>query len=112
MLTTILFFSTDVLAQKSKKIVEAEFQVDGVCNMCKKRIETAAYDLPGVKWVLWNKHTKQLSVKFKASKITLNEIHAAIAQSGHDTSKEKSSEEKYKELPNCCKYQDEDNHTH
>lgn len=111
-LTVMLFSSADLLAQKSKKVLEAEFLVDGVCNMCKERIETAAYDLPGVKWVEWNKNTKLLTVKFKTSKVSLEEIHEAIAAVGHNTSKKRSTEEAYNELPGCCQYQSEDVQTH
>jgi len=111
-LTAVLFAPTDLLAQKSKKVLEAEFLVDGVCNMCKKRIETATYDLPGVKWVEWDKYTKKLSVKYKASKVSLDEIHVAIAKVGHDTSKKKSTEETYNNLPGCCQYKDDEVHTH
>lgn len=111
-LTVMLFSSADLLAQKSKKIVQAEFHVDGVCNMCKERIETAAYDLPGVKWVEWNKHTKLFNMKFKASKVSLDEIHTAIAKVGHNTSKVKSEEKDYNALPGCCQYQSEDVDTH
>ena len=111
-MTIMVCAPTDLLAQKNKKILDAEFLVDGVCDMCKERIETAAYDLPGVKWVEWNKYTKLFSVKYKASKVTLDEIHVAIAAVGHNTSKVKSKEEVYNNLPGCCQYLSEDVKTH
>ena len=109
-LATILFSGPELLAQNNKKVVEAEFLVNGVCNMCKNRIETAAYDLHGVKSVEWNKTTKKIVVKFKPSKVSLEDIHAAIAAVGHTTSEIKATEEDYESLPNCCHYEEVDTH--
>ncbi len=86
-------------------ISESEFEVEGVCNMCKKRIENAAY-ISGVKMVSWDKQTHMLRVAYKSSKVSLEEIHKALSDAGHRTSEMAADNEAYSELPHCCMYDD------
>ncbi len=110
LLASLLFASPELLAQKTKKIIETQFHVDGVCDMCKERIETAALDLKGVKWVNWDKETKIITVKYKPKKIDPEVIHIAIAEVGHNTSKVTANEDDYQDLPTCCQYLTEKTH--
>ncbi|MCG8410710.1 MAG: cation transporter [Bacteroidales bacterium] len=98
------FFSFNVSAQqKEKKVKTVKFEVKGVCDMCKKRIENAAL-IKGVKWVEWDKATDTLTVIYKPSKVKLIKIHESIAEAGHTTDKVKCNLEAYKKLPPCCAY--------
>lgn len=97
-------FAVPALGQKSKKET-VEFKVEGVCNMCKTRIENAAY-IKGVKFTEWNKETGVLKVIYNPQKVKLNDIHKSIADAGHTTDKIKATEESYKKLPKCCAYDD------
>lgn len=93
-------------ATKPKKEVKTiEFKVKGNCDQCKKRIENAAY-LKGVKSTLWNEETQLLKVVFRADKVTEMQIHEAVAKAGHATDKVAKDTAVYKELPECCKYDD------
>ena len=73
--------------------------------MCKKRIENAAL-VKGVKFVEWEKSTQNLKVIFKPSKVTPLDIHKAINNAGHDTALMAAPDDKYQELPGCCRYRD------
>lgn len=98
--------TTDKVEKKKvKKIETVFFKVEGVCNMCKKRIENAAL-IKGVKMVEWTKETQILKVIYSSKKTSLEKIHAAVADSGHDTTVTKAKDEVYAELPGCCKYRD------
>ena len=109
----LLFVATIVLAQEAdqttkpekKKIETCEIQVSGVCKMCKKRIENAAL-IKGVKMAEWSKETGVLKVVYKTKNVTEGQIHAAIAEAGHDTDKAKAPDKKYSKLPKCCRYRD------
>lgn len=91
-------------AQDEKNKVEtAEFEVKGVCGMCKERIENAAL-IPGVKQVTWDKESGMLTAIYKPSKVTELEIHQAIAEFGHDTSQVPADSTAYEKLPMCCAY--------
>lgn len=89
-------------AQNKKTTVE--LPVSGNCEMCKKRIETAA-KIKGVSSVNWNADTKILKIVFVTEKVTLTKISSAIAASGYDTRDDKAPQTAYDKLPGCCKYE-------
>ena len=99
----LLFSSLIIFAQNNKDIAEASFKVEGNCDMCKKRIESAAY-IKGVKRAEWNKETQQINVVYRPSKTNKEEIQKSIAKAGHSTEKVQATEEDYKNLPECCQY--------
>ena len=107
-LSFTLFSFTLVSAQdgSDKKIIETSFEVQGVCKMCKERIETAAMRTKGVKLAEWNKETKQLKVVYKNNKTTEAEIQESIANHGHETPSVPADSSAYTKLPNCCRYKD------
>ena len=78
-------------------------KVGGACGMCKSRIEEAANKVNGFSEAKWNEEKQMLSVK-KGEAAAETELHKALASVGHDTEKEKASDEVYKSLPGCCKY--------
>ena len=88
---------------QSDKIKKIKFQVNGVCEMCKDRIETAL-DIKGIRLADWNIKTKFCRVKFNSEVISENKIHQLIAKLGHDTSKCKATDEDYNNLYYCCHY--------
>lgn len=108
-ISVIIFISTlslQVEAQeKATKIDTVNFEVKGVCGMCKDRIENAAL-LKGVKWVEWDKETNTLTVIYRKDKIDILKVHESIAKSGHTTELVECDLEAYKKLPACCAYMD------
>lgn len=82
----------------------AEFRVEGLCEMCKERIETAAKSVHGVESAEWNAETKQLHLSFDKSHANIDDIKKAIADAGHDNDKYRASDETYNSLPECCLY--------
>lgn len=92
-----------LLAQK-KDIQESSFEVEGVCGMCKARIEKTAFGLKGVKTANWEIPTHQFTILYDANKVSLEEIHQAIANAGHDTPLATAPDEVYENLPMCCLY--------
>jgi periplasmic mercuric ion binding protein len=91
---------------KEKNSINTSFEVKGVCNMCKKRIETAAIYTKGVKHASWEKETQKLTVIYNKKQITEEKIHQNIAAVGHDTSMASAATEVYVKLPGCCRYRD------
>ncbi len=107
LLITIGVFSHNLSAQENKdNIVTAKFKVNGVCNMCKDRIENAAL-IKGVKFAEWNVETDTLKVIYHADKVIIDDIHKSIASVGHSTDKFETNMETYEKLPNCCAYNSE-----
>ena len=97
-----IFLSNGVFAQTTK----TSFEVAGVCDMCKDRIENAL-DVKGVKLATWSIETKICNVTYNSEKITEQQIHKILASVGHDTQKYKASDDVYNNLHHCCKYKRE-----
>lgn len=78
--------------------------VNGKCDMCKNRIETATSKLNGVESARWDKDSKKLTVTYDEKKITTEQIQTSIAMVGHDTELFSANDKRYSELPGCCSY--------
>ena len=100
-LIIILCFITYSSFSQTNKI---SFEVAGMCDMCKERIENAL-DIKGVKIAYWSVETKICNITYNSSKITEKEIHQAIAKVGHDTPMAKATEKAYEGLHQCCRYE-------
>lgn len=80
--------------------------VNGLCGMCKERIEKAALQVKGVSDADWDIESRMLTVTTDAKKYNENQLHEAVAKVGHDTKKMKAPDEVYDKLHDCCKYRD------
>lgn len=100
--TAILFLG--ITAQAQKKNTKISFEVNGICEMCKDRIEKAALKTKGVKFCNWTIETHQLSLIYDERKTNVETIQKNIASVGHDTKEVKATDEAYKGLHGCCKY--------
>lgn len=109
-LLTILLFTIQVQAQKSSKTSKVKIEVDGVCQMCKDRIEKTALLTKGVKFASWNVDTKELYCIFNNKKTSAIEIKRALAAAGHDTKEFKATDEAYNSLDYCCRYREMEKH--
>ena len=107
MILCALLITVSVSAQKKKRNAKVSIEVDGVCGMCKKRIETAALKTKGVKFANWNVRTHQLSLIIDERKTDTLKIQKKMASVGHDTKPIKAKLEVYNAIDPCCKYRDE-----
>ena len=105
-LTFTLLFTTVVFSQN--KNAKASMEVDGVCMMCKERIEKAAIRTKGVKSAVWNVDTHELKLIYDERKTDLKKISIKLASVGHDTKEIKATEEQYATVHPCCRYRDKD----
>jgi mercuric ion binding protein len=90
--------------EKKNKNAKQEVTVNGSCEMCKKRIEIAAYSVKGVKSAAWSEETHNLQLILDENKCSLDEVQAAVAKAGYDTETVKANKEDYEKLPGCCQY--------
>ena len=110
--TILSVFTFTITAQEVKKNKNAKvsFEVDGICGICKKRIETAALKTKGVKFALWNVKTHQLNLILDERKVELATIQQNIANVGHDIilkdKKITATKEAYESVHPCCKYRE------
>lgn len=101
----VLLFAISGYSQK--KSAKHVFKVDGVCGMCKERIEKASLDTKGVKFAVWNQNTHQLTVILNEKKNSIKTVKENIAKVGHDSDDIKATKEVYGNMHNCCKYRTE-----
>lgn len=103
-IAVVLFVTTLAFAQN--KNAKASLEVDGVCLMCKERIEKATIRTKGVKSAIWNVDTHELKLIFDERKTNLDTIIQKIVAVGHDTKALKATDEAYATVHPCCKYRD------
>ena len=106
-------FSVQSQEVKKKKNAKVAFEVDGICGMCKKRIETAALKTKGVKFAIWSVETHQLNVILDERKTDVLTIQKNILKVGQDVvgldeKKLAATEEAYNSVHPCCKYRDKE----
>ncbi|NVJ89644.1 MAG: cation transporter [Flavobacteriaceae bacterium] len=113
LLTILSVLTLSLTAQEKKKDKNAKvtFEVDGICGMCKKRIETAALKTNGVKFALWNVKTHQLNLIMDERKTDVLTVQKNINKVGHDIilehgKKMESTLDAYNSVHPCCKYRD------
>ncbi len=100
----IFLIGTTVFSQNKNE--KASIEVDGVCMMCKSRIEKACLKTKGVKSAVWSVKTHELKLIYDARKTNLDSIQNNIVAVGHDTKKLKATDEAYNTVHPCCKYRD------
>jgi copper chaperone CopZ len=91
--------------EKKNKNAKYTTEVNGNCEQCQKRIQKAAYSVPGVKSAAWSIETHQLNVIINEEKCALLDVKKAIAKVGHDTDEIKSTKKDYDNLHSCCQYE-------
>ena len=102
----LLFVAFSTQAQENKnKNAKYSFEVNGNCDLCKKRIEKAAYSVTGVKSAYWSVETHQINLILNEDKSSLAEVKKAISKVGHDTDEFKATQEDYDKLHSCCQYE-------
>lgn len=101
-----ILLTTATFAQN--KNAKASIEVDGVCGMCKERIEKAAIRTKGVKSAVWNVDTHELKLIFDERKTDLKIIAQKVADVGHDTKEIKATDKAYNSVHACCRYRDDE----
>lgn len=97
-------FSGQAQVKKSKN-AKHDIEVKGNCDMCKKRIEKAAFGIKGVKSAEWHADDQTLHVIIDENKTSTKAICESVAKVGHDTGEVRATDEDYATLHNCCVYE-------
>ena len=101
----LLFVTLSAQAQdKKNKNAKYNIEVNGNCEQCQKRIQKAAFSVPGVKSADWHIDDHILHLIINEEKCTVLDVKNAIAKVGHDTDEVKSTSEAYNKLPDCCQF--------
>ena len=96
-------FSGQAQVKKSKN-AKHDIEVKGNCDMCKKRIEKAAFGVKGVKSAEWHSDDQTLHLIIDENKTTALKVQESVAKAGHDTKEVKAEKDTYDNLHGCCQY--------
>ncbi len=96
---------TSFAQEKKNKNAKYNVEVNGNCEMCKKRIEKAAFSVSGVKSATWHIDDHMLHLIVNEEKCDVINVEKAIAKVGHDTKNVKATNEDYDKLHGCCQYE-------
>lgn len=107
-IVTVLALLIGITTFAQDKNAKASLEVDGVCGMCKARIEKACLGTKGVKHADWNVETHELQVIFDERKTNVEIVKNEVLAAGHDLMDRKASDEAYAKVHNCCKYRNEE----
>lgn len=77
-------------------------QTNAICGSCQDRIETALYEVPGVKSAVLDLKTKVVTIKYKTKKTDPEALRQVIVDTGYDADDLKADEDARKSLPHCC----------
>ncbi|MCX7728052.1 MAG: ATPase [Bacteroidia bacterium] len=99
-----LMLSVFVVVSCSNAVVETQVQVWGVCDIAKKKIDSAA-KLDGVLSADWNMENKLLTLKYDSTKVSIDNILKNIAMAGFDNERYYADDYAYEQLPDSCKYE-------
>ena len=99
-----------ILSAQAQTNKNAKYTIDvnGNCEQCQKRIQKAAFSVPGVKTAVWSIETHKLDLTINEEKTSIDAVKKAIAKVGHDTENVKATKEDYDNLHSCCKYEREE----
>ena len=95
-------FSNVNAQEKQPKIMEVTMQTSAECGDCKERIENKLNYTKGVIYSDLDVRTKKLTVKYKTSKITLDEIKTIVSNIGYTIDDVEANPEAVNKLPECC----------
>ena len=102
----LLFVTLSTQAQdKKNKNAKYEIEVGGNCDLCKKRIEKAAFSVKGVKSADYHLDDNTLHLIINEEKCSILDVKKAIAKVGHDTDEVKATDKDYENLHGCCHYE-------
>jgi len=104
-----LCFSTAVLGQTKSKtktvVIKTTINCDHCkqCESCGSRLETALYDIKGVKRVDIDPAKMEIKVAYNTQKLDLDKIKQTIAETGYNADDVIATPEAVAKLDDCCK---------
>lgn len=96
----VFSFTIVSLAQESK--VEIIIKTSAQCGDCKERIEEKLNYTKGVLFAELDVESKNLTIKYKSDKITIDEIKMILNDLGYDADDWKAKKVNVESLPKCC----------
>ena len=101
-LLVLLLVGTVSAQEKTSVKHTAVIKTSAECGQCKERVEGKLNYTKGISFAELNYETRELTVKFRADKISLDEIRKLVSELGYDADEVKANPEAQSKLPMCC----------
>lgn len=102
-LVVLVFALFTLTAFGQNKVEEIVIHTSAECGSCKERLEGKLNYTKGIMFADLDIPSKDLTVKYKTKKISLEEIKKIISETGYDADDVKANSKAYEALPQCCK---------
>lgn len=102
-LLLLVGYSTFAQSEKESKYQSITIKTSAICQQCKDRLEHDMAFEKGVKSVVLDLETKELTVTFKRGKNTKENLKKAVTKIGYDADELTAEAKAYDNLPACCK---------
>ncbi len=99
----MVFFNSNVKAQKTNKTTTIVIKTSTQCDMCKERVEKAMAYEKGVVSSNLDVSKAEFTVIYKPTKTSPEKIREAISEVGYDADDVIAVKKAYDALPACCK---------
>jgi hypothetical protein len=104
-LTVVVLSLSPFLSKAEIKNVSTEnVKIYGACVVCKKGIETAAYETD-VSKATWDKDSRMALVTYDSKKTSIDAVLKKVALAGYDNDSYLAPDDAYAKLADCCKYE-------
>ncbi len=103
MVIMVAFLSNNINAQNINKITKVTIKVPVQCGMCKAKIEKNIGYEKGVKEVIVDLTTKEVTIEYIPEKTNPENLRLAISKLGYDADDVAADTKAYNKLPLCCK---------
>lgn len=103
---SMLIFLASLLSQTGfaqKKMAEVTIKTSVVCDMCKTTIEKNLIFEKGVKEVRVDMEKKEVYVRFRTDKTSVDLIKQALVKLGYRADELPADPKAHAKLPDCCK---------
>ena len=91
-----------LMETKESKYDTSYIKTSAICKMCKERIEHDMSFEKGVTAVDLNLETQVLTVVYKKSKTTEEDLKVAVTKIGYDADEMVADQKAHDRLPDCC----------
>jgi mercuric ion binding protein len=101
-LVILCFFACVSAKSQTDSKLTFEILTNAQCGMCKDRIEGELNFVKGIVFAELNVASKVLTVKYKSSKISADDIRTKVSEIGYNADDIKADPEAQRALPACC----------
>ena len=108
MMLIMAFLAPSALSAQKAKLDTVKIKTSAECEMCKSKLETEVGKMKGVKSVVVDLTTQEVTVVYNSTKTAPDKIKTVISNAGYDADEVPANNRAKSKLPKCCTKPDAD----